>query len=458
MHFLLRGGPRHQRCICPESRIVKFHYGFVAELDMHFTFIANACGIFTGSGGTKVLCDPWLIDGAFEGSWCHYPPLNTSPQDLTEVDAIYISHIHPDHFDERSLKFFDVSTPILILKRERNFLLSRLTSLGYFNIVEFEDGITKSFREFSITMFAPFAKHNFHDAELGNIIDSAIVIQSGGLTAFNANDNTPTPEACALLRNQFGTIDLAMLNYNSAGPYPSCFNNLTDLEKQSEHRRILNRNFDYMCDLLAVLTPRAILPFAGAYVIGGPQSYKNNYLGTTSWDVCAAEVLNRRPDEKICLLREGDSLDIQTLRSDKPYHPIDLDAQSKYIDSVLKLLKYEWEFDVAPSMEDLLLDLETASSRMLTRGEKIGISVRTQVLINLDGNNVTITPRFESSSKVRPESGQVLTCSLNPKLLRRILDRKAQWNSAEIGCHIDFFRSPNVYEPDLHTLLQFLHL
>ena len=102
-----------------------------------------------------------------------------------------------------------------------------------------------------------------------------------------------------------------------------------------------------MCDLLAVLTPRAILPFAGAYVIGGPQSYKNNYLGTTSWDVCAAEVLNRRPDEKICLLREGDSLDIQTLRSDKPYHPIDLDAQSKYIDSVLKLLKYEWEFDDA---------------------------------------------------------------------------------------------------------------
>ena len=88
---------------------------------MHFKFIANACGIFKGSEGTRVLCDPWLIDGVFEGSWFHYPPLSTSPEDLTDVDAIYISHIHPDHFDERSLKFFDVSTPILILKRERNF-------------------------------------------------------------------------------------------------------------------------------------------------------------------------------------------------------------------------------------------------------------------------------------------------------------------------------------------------
>ena len=425
---------------------------------MQFTFIANACGIFTGSEGTKVLCDPWLIDGVFEGSWCHYPPLSTSPHDLTNVDAIYLSHIHPDHFDERSLRVFDVRTPILILKRNRNFLLSRLNTLGYHNILEYEDGVTGSFREFKITMFAPFAKHNFHDAAIGNIIDSAMVIESGGLKALNANDNTPTPEACALLRNQFGTIDLAMLNYNSAGPYPSCFNNLSDLEKDSEHRRILNRNFDYMCELLAVLTPRAVLPFAGAYVIGGTQAYKNRFLGTTSWDVCAAEVLARRPDEKVCLLREGDTLDIYSLESDKPYEPIDLDAQSDYISSELKDMKYEWESDYLPSMEDLLCDLETASSRMITRGEQFGISVQSTVIINLDGRNVKICPQFENPSKANTDSEQILICSLSPKLLRRILDRKAHWNNAEIGCHIDFFRSPNVYEPDLHTLLQFLHL
>ena len=425
---------------------------------MHFTFIANACGIFTGSEGAKVLCDPWLIDGVFEGSWCHYPPLSVSPQDLTEVDAIYLSHIHPDHFDERSLKFFDVNTPILILKRERNFLLSRLNSLGYFNIVEYEDGVTKSFQEFKITMFGPFAKHNFHDALVGNIIDSAMVIESGGLKAFNANDNTPTPEACAMLRNKFGAIDLAMLNYNSAGPYPSCFNNLTDIEKESEHQRILNRNFDYMCDLLAVLTPRAILPFAGAYVIGGQQAHKNRYLGTTSWDVCAAEVLSRRPKEKICLLQEGDTLDLRSLTNDKPYIPIDLDNQSRYIDLVLKELKYEWEQDDFPSMAQLLDDLEIASSRMTTRGEQFGIRTQCTVLIDLDDHKVAITPQFDSSLKAGIDAEQVLICSLNPKLLRRILDRKAHWNNAEIGCHIDFFRSPNVYEPDLHTLLQFLHL
>jgi hypothetical protein len=32
-----------------------------------FKFISNAGGIFTGSNGTKILCDPWIVDGVFEG-------------------------------------------------------------------------------------------------------------------------------------------------------------------------------------------------------------------------------------------------------------------------------------------------------------------------------------------------------------------------------------------------------
>jgi len=29
---------------------------------MKFKFIGNTCGIFLGSKGTKILCDPWIID------------------------------------------------------------------------------------------------------------------------------------------------------------------------------------------------------------------------------------------------------------------------------------------------------------------------------------------------------------------------------------------------------------
>ena len=51
-----------------------------------------------------------------------------------------------------------------------------------------------------------------------------------------------------------------------------------------------------------------------------------------------------------------------------------------------------------------------------------------------------------------------IECSLDLRLLKRILDKRSHWNNAEIGCHIELNRSPNYYSPDIHTALQFLHL
>ena len=33
---------------------------------MKFKFIGNAGGVFYGNKGTKILCDPWIVDGVFE--------------------------------------------------------------------------------------------------------------------------------------------------------------------------------------------------------------------------------------------------------------------------------------------------------------------------------------------------------------------------------------------------------
>ena len=69
-------------------------------------------------------------------------------------------------------------------------------------------------------------------------------------------------------------------------PYPSCFDNFSDDEKLREHLPVLMRNFDHVVSLLETLQPKAFLPFAGAYVLGGKQHFKNAYLGTTTWDEC----------------------------------------------------------------------------------------------------------------------------------------------------------------------------
>jgi hypothetical protein len=50
-----------------------------------------------------------------------------------------------------------------------------------------------------------------------------------------------------------------------------------------------------------------------------------------------------------------------------------------------------------------------------------------------------------------------LACTLPKELLGRILKREVHWNDAELACLIRFHRSPNLYQPDVHTLLSFLH-
>lgn len=422
-----------------------------------FKFIANACGIFTGKNGTQILCDPWLIDGVFDGSWCHYPNVKTSFEDVKDVDAIYISHLHPDHFDERHFNF-DKEKVIIIMDHGPNFLLKKLISLGYQNLIKIKDGETIVFKEFKLTMFAPFAKHNFHDSVIGNLIDSAILVSCDGVAALNANDNTPTVESAEMIRTKYGPISLAMLNYNAAGPYPSCFDNLTETEKISEHHRILERNFNHVKAILQVMKPEFVLPFAGAYVLGGDLYHKNKYLGTTTWDNCGNWLRNNNIDStKVVLLRENDTLNIETGVSDKKYIPIDVNEMEHYIEQVLSKIRYPYQLEPMPDKDKLILDIEQASIAMLGRMNRFGISSKFKVSIDAFSSCYQIYPNFKLLTTSEEVSG-VLKCRLDERLLRNILYRKSHWNNAEIGAHISMYRSPNKYEPDLHTGLQFFHL
>jgi len=427
------------------------------QTKLSFEFIANACGIFTGSAGTQILCDPWLVDGVFEGSWFHFHKLRTTLSDLEDVDAIYLSHLHPDHFDERNFNF-DKSIKIIALDHEPNFLIKKLNDLGFMNILKIKNRETKSFKEFQLTMFAPFAKHNFHFASVGNLLDSALLISCDGVSALNSNDNTLSIESADLLNRQFGPINLAMLNYNAAGPYPSCFENLTQNEKITESARVIARNFNHMKSVIEVLKPNFLLPFAGAYVLGGELFYKNQYLGTTTWDSCADWMKeNLDGQTQVVVLRENDTLEVETGIADNEYLPINLEEMNHYINEELSCKKYPHQMEPIPDRKQLIEDAEKSSSKLKNRMTRFGLESRFVVTIKIFNDTYEIWPEFRLLSSSE-SLNYLLECRIDERLLRRILDRKSSWNNAEIGGHIDFVRSPNIYEPDLHTALQFFHL
>ena len=422
---------------------------------LSFQFVGNACGIFKGKNNTSILCDPWIIDGVFEGSWCHYPPLKTTLKDIQDVDAIYISHLHSDHFDERYFEF-PLNTPLIILDHSPNFLIKKLESMGYTNLVKVKDGQTVSFKEFQLTCFRPFAKNVFLEAKVGNIIDSALVIECDDVIALNTNDNMLTLESASMIADRFGKIDLAMLNYNAAGPYPSCFDNLSEREKLSECQKIVKRNLDHLVLLLQTMKPKAFLPFAGSYVIGGKEKHKNRYLGTITWDECASYISGQNVDCKIILLHDGHTYDLVTGTSDHVYEPIDVAEMERYIESELSHLEYTYQRDEIPSRDLLINELKNATKKMREKMKYFGIQTSTNVYVEIFGVQYQIHPLFQKAENNL--TGPRLETRLDERLLKRILHRRSYWNNAEVGVHINFVRVPNTYEVDLHTALQFLHL
>ena len=171
-------------------------------------------------------------------------------------------------------------------------------------------------------MFKPFASHIYEESFIGNLIDSAIVFQENNITAINFNDNTPTSDTSKFLKEKFNKIDLAMINYNAAGPYPSCFDNLSEDQKRNENERILKRNFNHVFEMLKILKPEYVLPFAGSYVLGGKNVIKNGYLGTTTWDECADYLNKKDIITKVVCMRENQKFDLSLKKLSSNYERI----------------------------------------------------------------------------------------------------------------------------------------
>ena len=84
--------------------------------------------------GFKILTDPWLTDSEYYGSWSHYPPfeIDRNIQEINSYDAIFISHIHPDHCSDNTMKIINKDIPVYIHKFHSPFLKNKLNRSSFY--------------------------------------------------------------------------------------------------------------------------------------------------------------------------------------------------------------------------------------------------------------------------------------------------------------------------------------
>ena len=444
---------------------------------MKIRYIKSAC-IAVETNGVKILTDPWLVDGEYYGSWCHYPELKFDKDYFNSIDYIYISHIHPDHFSKKTFELLNKDIPVLIHQYASPFLKMNIERLGFKvtelphnEKTELKNGVTIEILaadNCNPELCAKFMGCGIIETKFKSTqIDSLAVISDGEYNVLNLNDcpYDLAQEAVDIVVKKYHDIDFLLVGYGGAGPYPQCFH-LSDDERlkaeESKKLQFLSQGEKY----IKLVNPDFYMPFAGTYTLAGTLSELQNKRGVPELHEAVDYFLNStvidQQRSKPVLLNTYEYFDLVTEKQSKNYRPVDKTEKEAYIHNVLSKRKLEYEYDDAPVMEELLELIPAANKRMNDKREEINFVSDTSVLVKLK-EDLYVKLNFDGSEfeLVDTTSGidAFVEYQLSLKLLTRILKgpRYAHWNNAEIGSHIKFRRVPNTFERGLYHAMCFFH-
>ncbi len=179
---------------------------------MQVTSVGHA-GFHIQTEAGSILCDPW-VNPAYFGSWFPFPDNTQLDWDtLGNCDYLYVSHLHKDHFDPENLsKHVNKDATVLLPDYPVPDLKRELEALGFHTFFETEDSVkhkvTGPKGDLDVMIIALRAPAD------GPIGDSGLVVSDGETTCFNMNDARPVD--MDVLHDEFGKIDIHLLQYSGA--------------------------------------------------------------------------------------------------------------------------------------------------------------------------------------------------------------------------------------------------
>jgi len=246
---------------------------------MRIEYYYSAC-IKIITPNLKILCDPWFTEGIYDGSWYHFPKVEDPIGTIGDVDYVYISHIHPDHYDPIFLrKYFEKFGPkkIIIADWHLNYLSHSLKRDGFdYEIIHRDKAILNGKTSINIIPQEGKSKSD---------LDSILIVESGESESYrcvvNANDTIFDEDTFVAIENIISKIDLLMLSYTGAGPYPQTFYELDDPNLPTQAQKKKTEFFERYKNTVSRLKPKFTLPFAGKYILGGSLSSLNSFRGVS---------------------------------------------------------------------------------------------------------------------------------------------------------------------------------
>jgi len=418
-------------------------------------YIYSAC-VVTSTPDVVILHDPWFTDGIYDGSWFQYPKVEKPLDSIGDVDLIYVSHIHPDHYDAKFLKSYFSRygiKKVIIADHKPNYLAKKMQS----------DGIEPTILESSITVgktaiqIVPYVTGSISD------IDSAIVIKyissdKKRHCVVNANDIAFDDFLVKKLKEISGNVDILLCGHTGAGPYPQTYFDPSDPHLAIESSKKKSMFFERYRKLIATMAAKVNVPFAGKYVLGGKLVGLNPFRGVAD----PVEVL-AFDDKAIVLADDGGEIDTSTLKATEcrtaKYSDLDLQLRLEAIS------KNKMDYERLIALDEIhqlpikrLLVTAAKNAQRKTESDKsyffcIGLGEKEYAVLDVKKNsNKSIYFTRDSNNLPTPRSEIII----DQRYLFGLLAGIYHWNNAEVGSQYRTRRVPNTYKQAAQRYLDFL--
>jgi UDP-MurNAc hydroxylase len=414
--------------------------------------IYSAC-ITIETPDCKILCDPWFTDGIFDGAWYLYSNDKDPFSAIGDCDYIYISHIHSDHYDPIFLrKYFEkFGEKLLVIGDfESNYLEKSIQQDGF--KYEVNTGPLK----LGQTVVSVFP----HETGSPSDIDSACLVEYFAEDrvhrVLNINDCIFDP---VFLSNfsKFGQLDILLLSYTGAGPYPQTYFELDDPELLVAAKSKKSQFIEQYLKIAELVPAKVRIPFAGQYLLGGSLSHLNSHRGVSD-----SYEIGQIDDAAVILNDYEGSIDTVSFIAT---------GTKKRLTSVKEIEQRLSE------IKDTPMPYEAIPEWMISN--KVLVSLLLSALMRAnrksecdhdyffcfklpEGNSAVFNTRKDSgmSLVVTSEELDVYTprseVELDYRYLFGLLTGVFHWNNAESGSHLQVRRIPNTFSRDAQNFLNFL--
>ena len=160
----------------------------------------------------KLLVDPWIEGSAFNNGWDLISDTKQTCEELSNVNYIWISHEHPDHY--QTAFFLDKNVKKIIIDRKVKILFQNTKDKRVVNFLRKQ--------ELEVSELDSNGKIDLSDDLKVQIIkcgfyDSALSINTANLKILNLNDcPLRSQEEIKKFRKNYGTFDILLSQFSYA--------------------------------------------------------------------------------------------------------------------------------------------------------------------------------------------------------------------------------------------------